>query len=83
MDRAQYEEWRHHPATKEVFRFLADFRQEILERWAAGQFSHPTMEASMLAQASAISKAQCLEEVTSLEFEFIRDFYSKEGAQAE
>jgi hypothetical protein len=83
MDSKQFQEWQEHPTTKEVMEFLRQYRLSLMEAWAEGAYSCPTTEATAMKQAEVLAKVQCYQDLASLEFEFIRQFYSKETSDAE
>jgi hypothetical protein len=81
MDKEQYQEWKDHPLTKQFHRYLLDYRQAVMEKWAQGKYPPESPEALM-----AVARCQMADELATLEDDWIAEFYRtnqvKEGAQA-
>jgi hypothetical protein len=76
MNVEQFQQWRHDPLTVLFHKYLTDYRQSLMERWAAGKLQEP--ESTM-----AMGQCQMLLELTSLDDDTIGNFYRqqpKEGS---
>ena len=63
----QFQEWREHPITKQLFAYFADKRNELMELWASGGLAAPTVEECALRNAAAQGAASVLYDVLSLD----------------
>jgi hypothetical protein len=77
MDKAEYEEWKHHPLTKQFHQFLLDYRKKLMEDWAEGSFSNPDLTAGALRNSEAVARCQVYKDLVELDAGYISEFYSK------
>lgn len=77
MDKNQYQEWSSHPLTKLYHRFLLDYRQKLMEDWAAGNYNHPSVEKSAMHNSTMLGRAVMLQELNDLAEDAISEFYSE------
>ena len=79
MDKEEYQEWKEHPLTKKFHKYLADYRQALMDKWAQGALSPNSPESLM-----AVARCQMADEIATLEDDSIAEFYRnsqvKEGA---
>ena len=77
LSKAQFQDWRRHPVSKAVFRYLSDYRDALLDahmaRFVAGN-EEPATEADIRARA-----ATCLD-LMELRFSSLANFYDDGGA---
>lgn len=67
--------WRNDSTTKKVMRYLARYRQQVLEALGEGQSLEPTAEASAMRTTEFVSKNQLLKDFLALEAKDVADFY--------
>lgn len=68
MNREQYEQWRNDPLTVLFHQYLRDYRQSLMERWAAGALKEP--ESTM-----AMAMCQMALDIVTLDDDSISQFY--------
>ena len=78
MTKEEWLEWKHHPLTVKYHRYLLDYRQKLMENWAAGSYSQGTMEQMSLLNLQAMSKALLLQDLAELDDDFVSEFYRQE-----
>lgn len=70
-----FQQWRRHPATKWFFRYLADYRADLLsaaqDQWLAGEAGFAVDGPEMR------GRALCLGEMADLKFPDIQAFYQQ------
>lgn len=49
-------EWARHPVTQEFMRELRGVKQQTMEKWAAGAYTAPTNEMTVMVNASALGE---------------------------
>ena len=73
VSREQFQEWRHHPVTEAVNKYLRDFRALMMEQWAAGDDMGPVEQ----------KQAQQLGDLAELQYDALVEFYEPEKAEKE
>ena len=68
LDNVEYSEWIDHPVTKKFHKYLEDYRQNLMERWAEGRLQD---ELNLL----SIARCQMADEIISLNASDIAEFY--------
>lgn len=68
MNVDEYQRWKNDPLTVKFHQYLTDYRQDLMERWAAGSLREPD-------STMAIARCQMAEELVALSDEFISEFY--------
>lgn len=68
MNEEDYQKWAAHPQTVQFFRYLTDYRTDLMERWAQGLLSGDE-------NIAAIARAQMADEIANLEDDAIQEFY--------
>lgn len=75
IQREDYQVWRHHPVTKLVLQYMADFnvslQKEAIEKWVNGTLSLPEAHERR-------ARIMILGEMVDLSFEAIEEFYQPE-----
>lgn len=69
----EFKEWKQHPVTKELFKYLQDKREELKEMWANGNFSGPSIEEMAIRSAGAQGAASVLEEILTLDSDSFKE----------
>ena len=72
----EFNQWMREPTTQVILKFLKDYRLSILDQWAEGKFSHPSLESGALLNCEAISKAQAYGDLSEISFQDIKQFYT-------
>lgn len=80
MTKDEYEQWKHHPLTEKFHQFLRDYRQQLMERWAMGEFSLPGADAYLTRNTEMVARAQCLRDIAEMDAGAISQFYSSGGS---
>lgn len=83
MTRDEYEQWKHHPLTEKFHQFLRDYRQQLMERWAMGEFSLAETGPYLTRNTEMVARVQCLHEIAEMDSEAISKWYSKGGNDAQ
>lgn len=74
----EFLDWLAHPVSQEYKVFLLKWRESLKEQWAAGGLVHDTVEATAIANASAVSQADLLSRLSMLDYEqFMETIYEK------
>jgi len=68
MNAEQYAEWRDDPRTVLYMRFLRDYRQSLMEKWAVGGLQDKE-------ELLAMGRCQLADDLTKLDDDFIQTFY--------
>lgn len=76
ISKSEYQEWRHHPATKDFLQFIRDKRDFLkaaaLDQWVNGVESFANCNQTVRGQIIE------LDELAELPFEAISEFYRKD-----
>ena len=75
MNIEQFQAWEVHPATQIYMKFLADYRQKIMEDWANGSYNYPSSDATAIRNAEMLGRARMLEELANMAEDCISEFY--------
>ncbi len=79
LTEADYQRWRHNPATKWFLQYLRDYRADLLQaandQWLASNLELSTAEEMK-------GRINCLEELVTLPFSAIAQFYDDVVARA-
>lgn len=54
-------EWRHHPTTERLLRFLRDDKANIMDRWARAGYTHATAEGTAQMNAQALGNVEAID----------------------
>lgn len=65
----QFEEWKEHPVTKEIFKGLRDLKEDIAEQMLAGNTLGGTAEETHAFTAKAIGQAQGIDQLLNIRFD--------------
>lgn len=74
--------WRDHPTTRKVLEYLKDKREGILEEWALGMFTRPTMDETAQMNSHSIGMAEAINHMMKLNAQEIQAFYMKEDDES-
>jgi hypothetical protein len=70
---SRFQGWRSQEVTQEMFKLLRAWRQALMEQWAVGVFQGETVEATALANASAIGEINLLTKLIEIDAEQIEE----------
>lgn len=70
MSKEEYQEWKSSLLTRHFHRYLMDYRQMLMDRWARGNLPPDSPDSLM-----AVARCQMAEELASLDDDAISDFY--------
>lgn len=68
MNAEQYDKWKNDPLTVLFHKYLTDYRQDLMERWANGALQEP--ESTM-----AMARCQMAHDIVTLDDDSISQFY--------
>jgi hypothetical protein len=71
----EYNEWRDHPVTRQLFTYLKEKREELKELWATGGLAGPTLEEMAIKNAAAQGATSVLDDILSIDV----DTFKEEG----
>lgn len=63
----EFNEWRSHPITTQLFQYLKEKRLALMELWATGGIAGPTIEETAIRNAAAQGAVSVLEEIGTLD----------------
>jgi hypothetical protein len=67
--------WRTDPTTKKILRYLARYREQLVEALGEGESLVPNVDASAMRTTEFVSKNQILKDLLTLEAKDVADFY--------
>ena len=67
MEREQFQAWKEHPVTQEVFRHLTNLRNSLKDQWAEGNFAAPSLDEMAIRNAAAQGAASAYQEILTLD----------------
>lgn len=77
LTKEEFSEWLDHPVTKQYQQILLSLRKDLLEQWAAGNFTGSSAEETVQLNAKALGRIHQLEELMELEYDDIREVQSR------
>jgi len=76
VNKEQYQAWANHPQTKQFFKYLEDYRQDLMERWAQGSLQGDD-------NIAAIARSQMADEISNLADDAIEEFYKSRKVEVQ
>lgn len=70
MKKEAFGEWKQHPETKRLFKFLNQISNELTDAWANGRFTTETTDGTIQLNSKAIGKYEAINEIMSLEYDY-------------
>lgn len=65
----EWDQWRTHPVTQALWQLYNSRRRDLMEQWAAGNFTHPELHAAAILNAKAIGGCEMLHSLLNLDAE--------------
>ena len=69
MNKEEWDQWRHEPATKQFFRGLNSWREEFKEQWARGLYLSDNPQQTQNNAQKIMGMMEALETITELTFD--------------
>ena len=67
MTEQEWTEWKQHPMTVRLFKYLEQERQKIVNGWAGGHLTSPSIDETVQMNAKGIGAVQCIDELLNIE----------------
>lgn len=64
----EFNEWLLHPTTKLLMAYLKREKDDVKERWAAGEFTDQSQFATAIVNAKAVGKCEAYSKIESIEY---------------
>jgi len=75
MNKEDLDGWKNHPVTQEVFKYLEDYSKELAQNLATENFGDSPSDAVARAQAQTFGMCSALNEIATIDFDQVADFY--------
>ena len=81
LEQEEFEAWLHLEATRKFLQYLGDFRDQLKEMWAEGNFQRDMQESYIIEDLNAVARVQVLKDLIELQYDTIYSFYHQEKVQ--
>lgn len=67
FQQVEFTEWKDHPVTRDFFKYLTSKKQELMDTWATGGLTGPSIEETVIRNAAAQGATSMIEEILTLD----------------
>jgi hypothetical protein len=75
LEQEEFEAWLHQEPTRKFLQYLKDFRGQLKEMWAEGNFQRDRQDCYIIEDINAVARVQIFKDLIDLEYSTIYEFY--------